>query len=371
MNVERLYEIVTYLRQMDSQTGIQSRLTELRDHLSNLASQPQNQTHQSNVVSALNNLEIAFANFQEKTTPAQEALVREINGERFFSAALPQEIRRDLSQNAITPAAVSGEVNRLTSERQAYLSKLENVEQGLVALGVKGEDPNPGDVELGILVPRSLFENNLGSLAKELGVVNRIIQIFTEVTTGQAHPTEVREISTSDPVFFLSAPVVAVLAIGKVVDWLTNKWKEIEEIRKLRAETRKLGIEAAIKPIDEKIQSTIEASVQEQKNDLIKSYEGDRNRRNELESGLQWALESLIARIERGLTVEVRILAPPQEAIGDDGAAETKMYADIAALSHKLQFVQICQEQPILPLPPSDPPEPQPAHVARAAKSTK
>lgn len=356
MNVQRLYEIVKYLRQVDSQLGIQSRLTELRDQLSSLASQPQNQTFQANVSAGLDTLRAVFAELKQRTTPAQEALIREINGMSYFSELLPQRIGNNLSQNAITPAVVSTEVNKIANDRQAYLSKLENIEQGLEALGVKGEAPEPGDVELGVLIPRSLFENSLGPLAKELAVVNRIIQIFTEVTTGTVQPTEVREISTSDPAFFLSAPVLTVLAIGKVVDWLTNKWKEIEEIRKLRAETKKLEIENALKAIDDKIDAIIKSSVQEQKDELIKLYKGDPGRKNELELGLEWALQSLVARIERGLTIEVRVLAPPAETGDEDGAKQAEVYADIARVSHKLQFAQISQEQPILPLPPSDPP---------------
>lgn len=208
MNVERLYEIVAFLRRKDAELGMQTRLGNLNSHLSSLANQPQNQSQQTNVSSALNDLFEAFENFERQISPAQTVLIEEINGSPYFSSQLAHQIKERLVENSITPAVVSAEVSSLTTERQTYLNKLTEVESGLQTLGVEKKEPQPGDVELGVLVPRTLFENHLGHLAQELAILNRIIRVFVEVSTGTGHEIEVRQISTTDPTFFLGIPVV-------------------------------------------------------------------------------------------------------------------------------------------------------------------
>jgi hypothetical protein len=304
----------------------------------------------------LDNLELSVRKFEERATQAQIVLIEEIKGGAYFDLTMVESIRQELAKNAITPAVVSQTVATLANSRQEYLTTLGNVQSGLSGLGVTQEAADPGDVELGVLIPRDLFENELGNLSQELAVINRIIRIFSEITTGTVQAVELRQISTSDPIFSLGIHAATVLAIGKTVDWLTNKWREIEEIRKLRAETSKLEIEAALPPIDDKIQSIVDASILHQKNELMKQFAGDKGRRNELEIGLQWALESLIARIERGLTIEVRVLSPPADASETDGVDQTATYDEISAISRNLQFQPSLTDKPILKLPPGEPP---------------
>jgi hypothetical protein len=358
MNVERLYEIVTYLREKDSELGLQRLLADLKTHIANLASSPQNESYQSSVASAFNSLQSVFERFESETTPPQKILIEEINGKPFFSIEMVRSLKEKFAENAITPALVNSYVAELTTNRDVYLTTLAAIKEGLHSFGVEEEEPSPGDVELGVLIPRDLFHNELGDLAQEFEVINRIIQFFSEVITGSVQPVTVRQISTSDPTIFLGVPVAVVLAIGKTTDWLIEKWKSIEEIRKIRAEVSKLDVEAAIKPLDDKIDELVKASIQQQVAELSSQYKlNDRGRKNELEAGLHWALDSLISRIERGMTIEIRVLAPPQENPDNDDAGQSEMYTEVDTVGRRLQTVRIFQEQPILKLPPPQPPQ--------------
>lgn len=357
MNVERLYEIVSFLRRKDSELSLQTRLTNFNNQLAALVNQPQNQSQQTAVSSSLNEMTVAFDDFDSQIAPPQRALIEEMNGAAFFSASLARNIATRIIENSMTPVVVSTEVSTLTTERQAYLSRLTEVEAGLEALGVKATETSPGEAELGVLVPRNLFDNHLGHLAQELATINRIIRAFLEVTTGSGQEVEVRQISTSDPTFFLGIPVVTLLQIGVATDYLIKKWKEIEEIRKLRAETLKLQIEAALPAYDAKIDAIMKTGIQEIKADLIKTYEGETGRRHELEASLQWALESLAARIERGLTIEIRVLAPPTQNDGEDPTIQAKTYDDLQTVGRSLQSVKFFGDQPIMKLPTPQPPE--------------
>jgi hypothetical protein len=74
---------------------------------------------------------------------------------------------------------------------------------------------------------------------------------------------------------------------------------------------------------------------------------------------MRWALDSILARIERGMVVEIRFLPPPAEPDVTAGTPEAreraKTYAELKTISHQLEF-HIPPGEPVLQLPPADPP---------------
>jgi hypothetical protein len=144
-----------------------------------------------------------------------------------------------------------------------------------------------------------LFHNHLDELVKELGVLNLIFRIFSEVTTGTAQPIEVHQISTTDPQFFFGVEPSIVAALGGAVTWALSQWKKVEEIRKLRSETKKNQsfTEAEIKSFfDSKIEKTIKESIQEKIAELVGPSQKGVGRSHEIRGQLEWALESILAR---------------------------------------------------------------------------
>jgi hypothetical protein len=73
-----------------------------------------------------------------------------------------------------------------------------------------------------------------------LDVVKNIIRAFSEAATGSVEPIEVRQISTSDPLFFFGMAPKTIAMIGAAVTWALSTWKQAEEIRNIRAETEKI-----------------------------------------------------------------------------------------------------------------------------------
>ena len=211
-----------------------------------------------------------------------------------------------------------------------------------------------GTAEIGFLIPRNLFQNELGPLLKELGVINRILRAFSEAATGASQPIVVRDISTTDPLFFFGLDPVTIATLGGVVAWALSQWKKVEEIRKLRSETQKnnLFVEDEIKAFfDSKIESMIKKAVEDKVQEIVSNLSGT-PRLNEQRNDLRWALESLLARIERGMTVEVRVL-PPKES---DGGPQAKAFADIKQAIPQLVF-PTPETTPVLRLPPAEPPK--------------
>jgi hypothetical protein len=186
------------------------------------------------------------------------------------------------------------------------------------AVGIVAQKLPPGAAELGILLPRSLFDNHFDELVRHLGVINKVLRIISELATGSVQPVEVDQISTTDPTFYLGmAPEVAI-AVGGCVTWALHTWKSIENIRKVRAEVRSLNAEGKQElesQFDKMITETLDKAVQSRLAELLATARVEEVRKHELNKALDWALEQILTRVERGMTVELR-LEPPKAAKG-------------------------------------------------------
>src|SRR3546814_17998548 len=86
---------------------------------------------------------------------------------------------------------------------------------------------------------------------------------------------------------------------------------QVEEIRKLRAETskHKSFTEEEIEGFfGEKIRKTIDDNVSAKVTELLGPADGRAGRREEQRTDLTWTLEYILSRVSRGMTVDIRII---------------------------------------------------------------
>jgi hypothetical protein len=95
---------------------------------------------------------------------------------------------------------------------------------------------------------------------------------------------------------------------------------------------------------DMNIKKTIEAAVEAKVKELVPSTNAKDGRARELDTQLNMALQSLFARIERGMTVEIRFL-PPNTTSETGGPAEP-------ASASAVPFTQFAEVVPRLVFPP-------------------
>ena len=341
MNAESLRATIERLLKDEGQFAIQQRLTELQTALSQLASQPGQPQYQIQVSSALTQLRTTAEQIALRYDPSALRRIAEIGANRFFGLEMSTEVDAAVAENPMTPAVAQQRVSKLLSDRSSFLEELRVTAKGLGVLGVSIEALDPGGAEIGFQIPRELFSNELAGLISELRVLRRVIRAFAEVATGSIEPIEVRQLSTSDPTFFFGLSLATVTALGGAVQWALARWKEVEEIRKVRAETQKL---TSFTPeeigifFDNKITATIDAAVSAKADQIVPITDGETGRRHEQRTDVEWALSSLLARIERGMTVEIRFLPP--ESSNESAAADASRLADIV---------------PTLSFPPRDP----------------
>ena len=291
---------------------------------------------------------------REKFEPAQIALFDEIGASEFFVKDIWALINDWVQQNHLTPVVIQTNLNNLKSKRQAYIENITKLRDSLDVIGVKASVLQQGDAEIGILLPRPLFDNNFEQLIKELSAIKFVLRAFSELATGYVEPITVREISTSDPLFLLGMVPKTIAKIGRTVTWALNTWKQVEEIRKVRAETAKLT-EFSEEEIDsifgKKIKKTIDAAVSDKLDSLLADVADNKGRAKEQREHLKSSLEWLLAQVERGVTIEIRFLPPPQtpqeEGQPPDIPQEFKTLQEVAP---QLVFPKI-KGTPILKLP--------------------
>ena len=358
MNASRLREIADLLLKREEEFKIQQLLQDLNSHISTLAGAPQDAGNQTNFAGALEKLRSAMNGMMSSFPPAQVKLLQEIGADRFFTTNLPAEISTWVQENPITPAVTQQKIGTLTKNRNTYIEDITQLRDKLRKLNIEANSLGEGTAEVGFLIPRELFHNRFDELIKELGALNYILRTISEVTTGSVQPIDVRQISTSDPQFFFGLDPAIVAVLGAVVTWALMQWKQVEEIRKIRSETKKNSsfTEKEIKDFfDSKIDKTIKSAVDDKTNELLGTPPKGTGHAHQKRAELVWALESILARVERGMTVEIRFVPPPAKPDDPPDIQEkSKQFAVIAEAVPQLVF-PTPDAAPVLELPPPEP----------------
>lgn len=353
MDTARLAEALGYLITDEDEFDIQGKLTGVRDALNDLSGNPAEPSYQKSFAEKFEELSTALSDLLGTYNPSQKQRIFALAARPYFSQALTTRISNSITQNPLSPSVTLDLVNKLISQRQSYLDRISQTKKGLEGLGLDETELEQGEADVGFEIPREIFDNKLSGLIKELRTVQRIIRVFSEVKTGEVAEIEVHDISASNPLFFLGMDPVTIGLIGGAVTWALHQWKTVEEIRKVRTETKKLTAfsEPEVKDFfDAKIESIVEAAVKKEAKTLLDQSPLDAPRRNELTSEVEWALRALFARIERGMKVEIRFNLPEPEE-GKSESKDTKKTRDtLEEVRTALIFPKI-DGSPILSLP--------------------
>jgi hypothetical protein len=357
MNVERFKQIVDFLLQEEKKHKIQDRLAKLLSQANNLVSQPQNPQFQTETDKALKELETAMAAFAASVNPSQTENIKAIGAYPYFSLPMVAALRQVMSQTGLTPAVLQKEIAGLANRRTAFIEILQRSQNSLAELGVGATKLSPGCAELGVKFPDTVFDKEFGELVKTLGILRRVLRMYSEAITGKDAPVEVRQISSTDPSFFLGINPIVAAEIGATITWLLNTIKQIYDIKKVRNDAAKVGLsDADLKIFDGRIRKAIDESIAERSSVLTVQYKPEGQREN-IEQGIRWATSTIMAWIERGVTIEMR--ASKAEPSGDEkqDAINQELFARIETISHQLAFPPL-DGPPVLALPKEAPPEP-------------
>lgn len=361
MNANRLKSLLGQLLRAEKTYGIQASFEALGTALANLANQPQQPSYQITVSEAFKILDEHLRDFESDTDEATWERLKDIGADGYYRVQVVRDIEDEVARNAMTPAVVSAQVSGYAADRSLYIDSVRSVHKNLSMLGIEESSLEAGTAEIGFQLPRNLFKNELDGLISELRALKRIIRAFSELSTGAAEPINVRQISTSDPLFFFGLSPITIAAIGASITWALNTWKQAEEIRKVRREVAKLDQFTADEVsgiFDAKIREIIDTAVEERLTEILGSAKTGRKAEQRID--LDWALRSIFARIERGMRVEIEFLEPPNPEdsdadISERSTAADEVYQQLHELIPGLVF-PAPERKPVLKLPPVDSP---------------
>ena len=370
MDTGRLVAVIDRLIAEDEKLSIQTHLQGVLTSLANLASNPADPSTQLNAKTAFDVLKEAVSHLSYENDPTFGTYVHALKGTKFFSLSLLTEVLQAMADNSMTPAVARDLVQTLFSERQAFLEFLRTFNVAARGLSISADEIHEGESQIGFRIPREIFGNELKGWTAELNELRSIIRPFSELATGGAEPIQIGEISTTDPIIFLLLNPVTVAMIAKSVSWSLDQWKKIEEIRKLRAETAKISetsggaLDDMVTQYDARIQEVLLKAVEEHAAALVPAIEGP-GRHHELKTDLSLALQSLVGRIERGMTIELKFLPLAANDEGDDKLKAAM--EEIRDVVPNLTFPSP-SPTPVIALPRNVDPDPDPGNPDRKAK---
>jgi DNA primase len=334
MTSEKLLQTIKFLVDIDQRLSLQAILDRISSNLSSLASSPAQTTYQENLATQLEALDGATASLALELTPARVSAIEKIGAADFFNPHIAKKVREAVSQNAMTPSVARDVVESLATRRTAYVTTLEATLSGLMELGVKETTPPAGAADLSFIVPRDLFDNDLGQLAAELRYINRLLRHYGELVTGGTYTVRLEELSSSDPTISVLSTLELAEHIASTVSKLIELWKTVSEYLDARNMLTRLGLEGvALEQITDTATKKIETVIEETVEETITTTKYKGPRKNELRNALLIDTRFLYGQIERGLLVEVRAQAPTSPT--DD---DTKSINHISELNKTMVF---------------------------------
>lgn len=359
MNVERLHAIALSVRADLDQSGSVAATASLRDALRSSIASPQEPSYQEAVSTGLQNLLDALDAAPSNDFPPLfvEAL-EELGITEFVGAELAGQLRSIFERNQITPSVAADEVDAIATELSDLDAALTQLLASLAHFKLGSEDLDPGQAELGVLIPRPAVRDELKLLGSEFVELQRLLGPFLEIATGSRPPLTVRTISSSDFGVFLDMAPQAAAFVAVAVERLVALYKQLLEIRKLRQDLVDQGVPAErLDGIDDYANEHMAKGVEVVADKLLASREeASPGRDNELRIELKLSLNAIANRIDRGYNIDVRAEPEEREASDDEGDEAPTEGADGAALrriveiSPKLRFINRSGE-PILSLP--------------------
>ncbi len=359
MNIERLHAIAIAIITDIKNTKTDSTLQQLVTSLQNQVNQPQSPQFQQQVSQHLTTLYASLTNAPSNNfSPAWKQALKELGVHDLLGANLSNHVREIFERNQITPSVALQELQSLHKQLVSCKTSLEQVISSFQQLKIGAEKLEPGQCELGILVPRKAINNELNEFAHDLSELNEILGTFSELTTRNRPGFQIRSISSSDLNVFLGMLPVVAAGIAVAVERVVGVYKQILEIRKLHGELKNQGvpnkdIKGVLNYANNMMKDEIEKLVPEL---LDKYYDNkDKERRNELATQLRFSLNKIAKRIDKGYSVEFRVqpISDQKPAAKSDKVSKDAEHIQvILAVSRNLEFLRL-EGEPILTLPES------------------
>lgn len=260
-------------------------------------------------------------------TPSLLEILKEIGASDKVGLGLRSQIENTLDRNNVTPANALAGLQRTMEGVTHFAEVVGRIVEGFDELKVPYEELDPGESEIGVLVPWVVIQSNLEGLQKNLHEFDRALKTFGELVEDNPESPVIRSVGSSTLQWFVESTPGIALCVATALERLCALYKKILEIKLLRRQVRE-------KSLPENVASSIEAYEQQVAgqqinkivDDLIREFGKKRakERRNELRAALRAALRFLAAQIDAGVDMEVRSEPPRPKDIAESEGENVK-----------------------------------------------
>lgn len=322
MNAERLHAIVEALRDEVAQTSYPEHLEQLVAGLRAAVESPNQPEPQQQVSSARENLRNVLSEAPSNAfSPAWEQEVEEMGIADLIGDRLLDEVESILTANEITPSTAADEIAQIQERVEGLVNALAQAESSLEFFHIGSEQLNPGEFEIGFLIPRKEVDNGLEKLGSEFMELKQIIGPFSELAGENRPEIEVRSISSSEFQVFLIAAAPIAASFAYALDKLTSAYERIVHIRLMNKELAEKDEvpDDVLGPLSSYASGLIQVEIEKIVEEVVaRSKFGDEARLNELRTDLKLQLNALAERIDHGYNVEVRTGELPEPVEGEE-----------------------------------------------------
>lgn len=341
-----------------NQINIQNKLQQIVNSLQQIVNQPQQPQPQQQLSSALSQLHNELSDsLSDVFSPAWRQALEEIGGDELLGVALSERIKEIIEHNQITPSAAQQEIQQIQQSFEQFKSGIDNTVNGLKTLNIGYEKLEPGECEVGVVIPRKAINNHLNEFGKELQELNFIFGTFSELASGNRENYKIKSISSCDLGIYLAAIPPVAACIAHAAEKIIDIYKKLIEIRKHKAELKILGLkEKEMQGITDHSNKIMKERIGKLTVEIVNNYYvgNDDNRKNELSNAIKISLNKIANRIDQGFNIEVR--AEPEEkpdeetGEGDHQDKNQAFIRKVIEASETLRFLKLDGER-ILGLP--------------------
>lgn len=359
MNVERLHAVALAIKDDLKKTREVQLLEQLRAALQNEVNQPQQPTYQQQVSDTLKELnKVLAAAASNNFTPMWKQCSEEIGAANLLGIVLFERIRNVFERNQITPSIALKDITTIHDEANALSKALDQLVSALSSLNIGSEELNPGECELGLLIPREYVNNKLEEFSEELHLLNKTFGTFSELATGSRPGFDIRTISSTDLTVFLHLSPEVCACVAVAIERIVALYKQLLDIRELRSKLAEKGLsDKSLQGVDTYANTHMKDGIDKLIGEMIERYAAnhDEGRKNELRTELRNTLNRIANRVDNGFNFEIRVQPPEEEESGkvdkEQVAAQPIQIAMDAA--GRIQFLKFGGKS-ILSLPEPD-----------------
>lgn len=361
MNAEQLHGLLRRLSAAHAELGTLAKLEEVRAALDGIANNPGNGDFQNQFRQRTTELVGLFTDERLNVFTVRElALIDELSLDVLVGNKAEARLKRAISGQDLTPRVAHDKVRRLHKQLNQRLSSIQTIVSGLDGLGIGDGAPLPGEVEVGLYVPRGDNEMRLDALLEEAEQFNKLLVVANELVTGSSDSPRVRFLTSSDFGFLVdAAPEVIDLIVSCLERGLALYvgWLGALALHRQLAE-RGHG-EETLKQLQAHEDAKLEGDLHAEVKGIVqsKSVQDDAGRKHELTNHLVSHVRVFLQKTQKGHYVDVRVGAIPEPNPNSEDEGPTQQQISllqrIETMSHRLHLLEQTQRTS-LSLPPPE-----------------